>query len=129
MGGGAGELLDDLPELALADVVHRRLRLLRRRRRRVVEAVVKGGPFGGGFGDLVGQFVEVLQITVAYVRGGGGGDCGGAATGGGVTGRVAAFVHLSWISLSLSLDLSDQICHSKEDENKKRMTPSISLSP
>lgn len=131
MGGGAGEPLDDLPEVILADVVHRGLRLLRRQRRRLVVDVVKGASFGGGFGDLVGEFVQVFQIIVADVCGGGGGDCGGAATGGGVTGRVTAFVHLSRISFSLlshSLDLSDQINHLKANENKKRLTPSTSLS-
>lgn len=71
-GGRTGELLDHVSEVALVDVVHRRLQIVRgrvkarggrrRRRQRVIER-----RSSEGLGDAVGDFVEVPEILVSVV--------------------------------------------------------------
>lgn len=81
MGRRAGELLDDVSEVVLVDVVDRRLvlrlslQVLGLRLRLGIETVIlvirdrgtiKGWGFlGDGFGDLVGELVEVLQVLIS----------------------------------------------------------------
>lgn len=71
--GRAGELLDDVTEVALVDVVDRRLVLEGRSRRWWWPEVDRRSCDGGrGFGDLVGKLVEMPQELIFVIRGDGG---------------------------------------------------------
>ena len=78
----ASEFLNHIAEVALVDVVNRGLLLKRgnRRRRAVVHRRIKRwtadeGSGCGGFGDFVGELVEVSEEMIPV--GGGGGISGG----------------------------------------------------
>lgn len=83
MSRRAGELLDDIPEIALVDVVDRWLGLVLKRRKRRRGTVVErwfrqraaderaagDGGGGSGFGDFVGKLVEMSEEIVSVSGG------------------------------------------------------------